>query len=140
VLHPHHRHLVAAWAQARTEEFAEVYRRWRPMVERSLAWLTRGASRRLPYRGVERKRVSHRCAAVNMQRLLNLGLVTRAPTADGSEGPPMASRATGKARSEAQQRHWCLLRRHLAIRPPAAPDPLQQAELSLGYWPCPAVS
>ena len=77
VLHPHHRHLVAARAQALTDDFDEVYRRWRPMVERSLAWLTRGANRRLPYRGVERNRLwwSHRCAAVNLRRLLNLGLV-----------------------------------------------------------------
>ncbi len=77
VLHPHHRHLVAARAQAATEAFDTVYRRWRPMVERSLAWLTRGTNRRLRYRGVERNRLwwSHRCAAVNLQRLLTLGLV-----------------------------------------------------------------
>lgn len=77
VLHHHHCRLVAARAQARTDEFDLVYRRWRPMVERSLAWLTRGANRRLPYRGVERNRLwwSHRCAAVNLQRLLTLGLV-----------------------------------------------------------------
>jgi IS5 family transposase len=77
VLHPHHRHLAAARAQARTDDFDAVYRRWRPMVERSLAWLTRGTNRRLRYRGVERNQLwwSHRCAAVNLQRLLNLGLV-----------------------------------------------------------------
>jgi hypothetical protein len=77
VLHPHHRHLVAARAQARTEEFAAIYRRWRPMVERTLAWLTRGTNRRLRYRGVERNRLwwAHRCAAINLQRLLNLGLI-----------------------------------------------------------------
>lgn len=77
VLHPHHRHLVEARAQARAEQFQEIYRRWRPMVERSLAWLTRGTNRRLPYRGVERNGLwwSHRCAAVNLKRLLNLGLV-----------------------------------------------------------------
>lgn len=77
VLHPHHRLLAAARAQAATEEFDAVYRRWRPMVERSLAWLTRGANRKLRYLGVERNRLwwSHRCAAVNLQRLLALGLV-----------------------------------------------------------------
>jgi hypothetical protein len=77
VLHPHHRHLAAARAQAATEEFDVVYRRWRPMVERSLAWLTRGTNRKLRYRGVERNRLwwSHRCAAVNLQRLLALGVV-----------------------------------------------------------------
>lgn len=77
VLHRHHRHLVAARAQARTEDFDDVYRRWRPMVERSLAWLTRGTNRKLRYRGVERNQLwwSHRCAAVNLQRLITLGLV-----------------------------------------------------------------
>ena len=62
VLHPQHRHLVAARAQARTDEFDAVYRRWRPMVERSLAWLTRGTNRKVRYRGVERNRLwwSHR--------------------------------------------------------------------------------
>ena len=77
VLHPHHRHLAAARSQAATDDFDSVYRRWRPMVERSLAWLTRGTNRRLRYRGVERNQLwwSHRCAAVNLQRLLTLGLV-----------------------------------------------------------------
>jgi transposase len=76
VLHPHHRHLVAARAQAKTTDFDTVYRRWRPMVERSLAWLTRGMNRKLRYRGVERNQLwwSHRCAAVNLQRLITLGL------------------------------------------------------------------
>jgi hypothetical protein len=47
------------------------------MVERTLAWLTRGTNRRLRYRGVERNRLwwAHRCAAINLQRLLKLGLV-----------------------------------------------------------------
>ena len=80
VLHPHHRHLVAARSQAKTEDFDTVYRRWRPMVERSLAWLTRGMNRKLRYRGVERNQLwwSHRCAAVNLQRLITLGLTAGA--------------------------------------------------------------
>ena len=77
LLHPHHRHLAAARAQAKTGEFEAVYRRWRPMVERTLAWLTRGTNRKLRYRGVERNQLwwSHRCAAVNLQRLITLGLI-----------------------------------------------------------------
>lgn len=77
VLNPHHRLLAAARAQAATDEFDAVYRRWRPMVERTLAWLTRGTNRKVRYVGVERNRLwwSHRCAAVNLQRLLALGLV-----------------------------------------------------------------
>lgn len=52
------------------------------MVERTLAWLTRGTNRKLRYRGIERNRMgwSHRCAAVNLQRLVTLGLTT---TEDG---------------------------------------------------------
>jgi IS5 family transposase len=74
-LHPHHGLLAAARAQARTDEFQTIYRRHRPMIERTIAWLVRGA-RRLPYRGVNRNRLwwSHRCAAINLQRLVNLGL------------------------------------------------------------------
>jgi hypothetical protein len=51
------------------------YRRHRPMVERSLAWLTRGA-RRVPYRGVIKNDAwwHLRAAAVNLRRLLALGL------------------------------------------------------------------
>jgi hypothetical protein len=45
------------------------------MVERSLAWLTRGA-RRVPYRGVVKNDAwwHLRAAAVNLRRLLVLGL------------------------------------------------------------------
>ena len=49
------------------------------MVERTLAWLTRGTNRKLRYRGVERNQLwwSHRCAGVNLQRLVTLGLTRR---------------------------------------------------------------
>jgi hypothetical protein len=82
VLNEHHDRLAAARRQADTEAFDDVYRRWRPMVERSLAWLTRGTNRKLRYRGIERNQLwwAHRCAAVNLQRLLNLGLIA---TPDG---------------------------------------------------------
>ena len=52
------------------------YRQHRPMVERSIAWLVRGTNRRLRYRGTERNRLwlGHRVAAINLQRLINLGL------------------------------------------------------------------
>lgn len=79
-LHPDHDLLVAARAQAVTAEFDIVYRNKRPMVERSLAWLTRGTNRRLRFRGIERNRLgwAHRCAAINLQRLLTLGLTAGA--------------------------------------------------------------
>jgi hypothetical protein len=40
--------------RATTSSFNNSYRRWRPMVERSLAWLVADACRRVPYRGIDR--------------------------------------------------------------------------------------
>jgi IS5 family transposase len=76
VLHEHHRLLADARRQADTDQFAQTYRQHRPMVERTIAWLVRKGNRRLRYRGVERNRLgwSHRCAAINLQRLVALGL------------------------------------------------------------------
>ena len=89
-LHPHHQLLADARAQAVTDEFNEVYRNKRPMIERTIAWLMKDG-RRLRYRGIEPNRIwwSHRCAAINIKRGLNLGLTynngwtiaTPAPTA-----------------------------------------------------------
>ncbi len=60
------------------EDFQTVYRQHRPMVERSIAWLTRGA-RRVPYRGVEKNNnwLHHRVAALNLRRLLAMGLTSQ---------------------------------------------------------------
>jgi len=62
-------------AYAATEDFHAAYRRHRPMVERSIAWLTRG-HRRVPYRGVPKNDawLHLRAAAINLRRLLTLGL------------------------------------------------------------------
>jgi Transposase DDE domain len=59
-----------------TRSFQQRYRRRRPMVERSLAWLVADGCRRVPYRGIERNQAwwSLRVAAVNLRRLLALGL------------------------------------------------------------------
>jgi IS5 family transposase len=75
VLHPHHRLLATARAFAQTDAFDLPYRQHRPMVERSIAWLVR-ASHRLRYHGTDRNQLwlRHRVAAVNLQRLVNLGL------------------------------------------------------------------
>jgi hypothetical protein len=75
-LHPHHDLLTAARVFADTDAFEKAYRTHRPMVERTIAWLVRGPNRRLRYRGVNNNRLwwAHRCAAVNLHRLLNLGL------------------------------------------------------------------
>jgi len=71
---------AAARALAATDAFGDTYRQHRPMVERSIAWLVRGSNRRLRYRGTTRNRLwlGHRVAAVNLQRLVNLGLTHRA--------------------------------------------------------------
>jgi IS5 family transposase len=76
VLHPHHALLAAARALAATDQFDDTYRRHRPMVERTIAWLVRGPNRKVRYRGIERNRLwlAHRAAAVNLTRLVNLGL------------------------------------------------------------------
>jgi len=46
------------------------------MVERSIAWLVTKGNRRVRYRGVERNQhgLATRVAAINLRRLLNLGL------------------------------------------------------------------
>ncbi|WP_134172328.1 IS1182 family transposase [Cryobacterium psychrophilum] len=55
--------------------FQADYRQHRPMVERSIAWMTR-KSRRVPYRGVVKNNAwwVNRAAGINLKRLLNLGL------------------------------------------------------------------
>jgi DDE family transposase len=67
--------LRAARRQAETIEFQQTYRRYRPMVERGIAWLTHG-NRRVRYRGVTNNNhwLQHRMAALNLRRLVNLGL------------------------------------------------------------------
>ena len=63
--------------RATAPTFQSVYRQHRPMVERSIAWLTRG-NRRVPYRGVDKNNawLHHRAAGLNLRRLLALGLTT----------------------------------------------------------------
>lgn len=77
----HDLELVEARRAWRDRDFADDYRRWRPLVERSIAWLVARGHRRVRYRGVERNQhgLSTRIAALNLRRLVNLGL-TRGPT------------------------------------------------------------
>lgn len=62
-------------ARAANDGFQATYRQHRPMVERTIAWLVRG-NRRLRYRGVAKNNnwLHHRAAAINLRRLISLGL------------------------------------------------------------------
>jgi IS5 family transposase len=75
-LHRHDLELVESRRAWREGDFADDYRRWRPMVERSIAWLVANNSRRVRYRGVKRNQLglSIRVAAINLRRLVNLGV------------------------------------------------------------------
>lgn len=69
--------LKAARDQAATDPgWQAEYRRWRPPVERAIAWLVARGNRRVPYRGVIANNtwLHHRAAALNLRRLVNLGL------------------------------------------------------------------
>lgn len=75
-LHDHDDELVEARRAWRDGDFAEDYRRWRPMVERSIAWLVVGPNRRVRFRGVAANQfgLSLRVEAINLRRMVNLGL------------------------------------------------------------------
>ena len=62
-------------ARAGDPDFIALYRQHRPMVERSLAWLTRG-NRKLRYRGTAKNNawLHLRASAINLRRLTTLGL------------------------------------------------------------------
>ena len=78
VLHvsEHDAELVAARKAWANGDFADDYRQHRPMVERSIAWLVAKGNRRVRYRGIERNQhgLATRVAAINLRRLVNLGL------------------------------------------------------------------
>jgi hypothetical protein len=76
-VHPRYDQLTAARHHAATsQEWKNEYRRWRPPVERAIAWLVAHGHRRVPYRGVVKNNtwLHHRAAALNLRRLINLGL------------------------------------------------------------------
>lgn len=72
---PHDALQRKARKQARKPRWLNEYRQHRPMVERTIAWLTRG-NRKVRYRGVARNDhwLHHRAAAVNLGRLIAMGL------------------------------------------------------------------
>ncbi|MGH9019799.1 MAG: transposase [Acidimicrobiales bacterium] len=72
----HDAELVESRRAWRDRDHLEEYRKWRPMVERSISWLVKDHYRRVRFRGVERNQLglSMRVAAINLRRLVNLGL------------------------------------------------------------------
>lgn len=75
-IHPEHERLAAHRQTATDPDWQQRYRQHRPMVERTIAWLVAKGHRRVAYRGIDRNRLwlAHRAAAVNLKRLLALGL------------------------------------------------------------------
>ncbi len=74
-LRPHDALQRAARLSARNPDWQNEYRQYRPMVERSIAWLVRG-NRKVRYRGVARNDhwLHHRAAAINLRQLITMGL------------------------------------------------------------------
>ena len=75
-VHPDHDRLHHARRQADDPEFWTAYTTTRPMGERSISWLVADGCRKVRYRRLERNRhwLRLRCAALNLKRLVTLGL------------------------------------------------------------------
>ncbi|MFD3875838.1 IS1182 family transposase [Streptomyces sp. NPDC058623] len=76
-IRPHHDQQAAARRQAATDPDRQAaYRRWRPPVERAVAWIVHRGNRRLRYIGTIKNDtwLHTRAAALNLRRLINLGL------------------------------------------------------------------
>jgi IS5 family transposase len=75
-VHPRFEQLARARVDAADPGWQARYRQHRPMVERSIAWLVARGHRRVRYRGIDANSLwlAHRAAAVNLKRLLTLGL------------------------------------------------------------------
>jgi hypothetical protein len=71
-LHPQDAVQRAHRVRAQDPDFQAIYRRHRPMVERSIAWLVAGRNRRLRFRGTAANDqwLHHRVAGLNLRRLL----------------------------------------------------------------------
>ena len=81
-LHQHQALLREHRQRAKDPAWQADYRQHRPMVERSIAWLVAGGNRRVRYRGITKNNawLHNRSAALNLRRLLNLGLTRTSGT------------------------------------------------------------
>ncbi|MGB8649284.1 MAG: IS1182 family transposase [Mycobacteriales bacterium] len=75
-LHEHDALMRRHRQRAKDPAWQADYRQHRPMVERSIAWLVAGGNRKVRYRGIAKNNawLQTRTAALNLRRLLNLGL------------------------------------------------------------------
>lgn len=74
--------LLAARQAATDPDWQAEYRRWRPMVERTIAWIVADGHRRARYRGTTRNQawLDLRTAGINLKHLIGRGL---RPTTQG---------------------------------------------------------
>ncbi|WP_180686974.1 IS1182 family transposase [Streptomyces gossypiisoli] len=81
-IHPQHELLTSARRDAADPAWQAEYRRWRPPVERAIAWLVAKGNRRVPHRGIIANNIwlHHRAAALNLRRPINLGLTRTSNT------------------------------------------------------------
>ncbi len=75
-IHPHDRLLTKARHRFENPETLARYHQHRPAVERIIAWVVANGHRKLRYRGTppNRQQLHTRAAAINLRRLINLGL------------------------------------------------------------------
>jgi hypothetical protein len=76
-IRPNHDQQAAARRRAATDpDWQAAYRRWRPPIERVIAWIAGGGNRRLRYLGTIKNNawLNTRAAALNLRTLINLGL------------------------------------------------------------------
>ena len=75
-IHPHDRLLTKARQRWKQPETVARYNHHRPAVERIIAWMVANGNRKLKYRGIQanRQQLHTRVAAINLRRLINLGL------------------------------------------------------------------
>ena len=76
-IRPNHDQQAADRHRAATDpDWQAAYRRWRPPVERVIAWITGAGNRRLRYLGAIKNNawLNTRAAALNLRTLINLGL------------------------------------------------------------------
>ena len=76
ILHRHDALQRVHRQRAEDPQWQATFRQHRPMVERSIAWPVAGGNRKVRYRGVVKNNawLHTRTAALNLRRLLNLGL------------------------------------------------------------------